>query len=105
MAQPEFPVAGHLHVESLAGVSGRLRLEIGDQPFAVIEVHDGEVELHRGDGAADAVARCDSEATIVAIGQGTLNPVCAALRNQLSIRGNSAFAIRVIRGLHGASKS
>jgi hypothetical protein len=91
----------YAHAAALEGVTGRLRLDIGANPVAMLEVRDGDVELRRGGGAADAVARCDSEATISSIGRGLLNPVVAALQNRLEITGDRVFAIKVILGLRG----
>src|SRR5688572_3421539 len=95
-----FPAPAQRHVPSLVGTSGRLRLHVGDTMVAILEIRDGNVDLRPGDGEADAVAICDSEETITAIGRGALNPVVAALQNRLQISGDRALAIRVIRALH-----
>lgn len=95
----------HVHATRLAGVDGRLRIELADQPGGptIVEVHDGDVTIHEGDGAADAVVKCQSKDTVLAIQRGTLNPVVAALQNELAISGDLAFAIEVILSLHGTA--
>src|SRR5262249_1588400 len=93
------------HVAELEGGAGRVRLDIGKTPYAMVEVHDGEVEIHEGAGDADAVATCDSEAMVSALGRGELNPVVAALQNKLALDGDLVLAIRVILGVHGVARA
>lgn len=101
MADSDVEVTAGLptHITDLEGISGRLRLDIGDKPVAVLEVHDGDVVLRTGNGAADAVAACDSEDTLAAINRGQLNPIVAALQHRVEVTGDRAFAIKVILGL------
>ncbi len=90
-------------IPGLSGISGRLSLHVDGDACGAIEVEDGEVIFRLGAGESDAVAICDSVETMVAIGQGQLNPVVAALQNRLELEGDRAFAIKVIRELHGTS--
>jgi putative sterol carrier protein len=91
------------HVPGLRGISGRLNLCVETETYGAIEVEDGEVVFRSKDGEGDAVAICDRVETLVAIGHGELNPVVAALQNRLELQGDRAFAIKVIRELHGTS--
>jgi hypothetical protein len=94
------------HATWLEGTRGRLLLEIGALPIGVLEIHDGDVELDRsGDSGADAVASCDTTDTLAAILRGQLNPIVAALQDRLQLRGDLAFALNVILGLHATSLS
>jgi hypothetical protein len=103
--QNPLPAEGaHGHAPALEGVSGRLRLDVSGSPVGSIEIHEGEVTFHRGDGAkVDAVAACDSFETLHAITDGVLNPVVASLQNRFEIGGNRWFGIRVVLGLLGSS--
>jgi putative sterol carrier protein len=86
-------------VPALAGLTGRLRIDIGSEVASMIEVSDGAVAVKPGGGEADAVAICDSKETRAALCRGELNPVVAMLRGHLRVTGNLAFGIKVIRGL------
>jgi hypothetical protein len=86
-------------VSALAGLTGRLRVDIGSEVACMIEISDGAVGVKPGDGEIRAVAICDSEETAAALRCGELNPVVAILQGRLSLRGDSAFAIKVILGL------
>jgi putative sterol carrier protein len=88
-----------LRIAALAGINGRLRLDIGDTPGFVLEIHDTNVVTTRGDAEADAVAMCDSETTVAALRAGELNPVVAALQGRLSLSGDRAFALKVMLAL------
>jgi len=86
---------------SLAGLSGRLRVDVAGHPAWVLEIHDGTVSgrpaLHAED--ADAVLQVDSEETVAALRRGELNPVVALLQGRMHPEGDGALAIRIILGL------
>jgi SCP-2 sterol transfer family len=86
---------------SLAGLSGRLRVDVAGQPAWVLAIHDGTVSNRPAAGAedADAVLKCDSEETLAAFQRGQLNPVVAMLQGLIHAEGDGALAIRVILGL------
>ncbi len=90
-----------LSVSSLAGLSARLRLDVGGQPARMLEIHDGTVSSRPAAGAedADAVLQCDSEETVAAFRRGELNPIVAMLQGRMHPDGDAALAIRVIQGL------
>src|SRR5262249_39208581 len=91
----------HARVTSLKGVSGRLRLDVGANAIATLEVHDGEVELHSEHCAVDAIARCDSVQTLEVLRRGALNPAVAVLQRRLVITGDRELALRIILSLRG----
>ena len=88
-------------VPSLAGLSGRLRVDVAGQPAWVLAIHDGTVSSRPAAGAedADAILKCDSEETLAAFRRGQLNPVVAMLQGLVHTEGDRALAIRVILGL------
>jgi putative sterol carrier protein len=86
---------------ALAGLSGRLRLDVAGKPARVMEVRDGTMSIRPSSGAerADAVVWCDSEETLEAFNRGALNPVVGALQGRLGIAGDRALALRVVLAL------
>ena len=88
-------------VPSLAGLSGRLRVDVAGHPALVIELHDGTVSERPAASAedADAVLKCDSEETLAAFRRGQLNPVVAMLQGLVYTEGDVALAVRVTLGL------
>ena len=86
-------------VPALAGLTGRLRVVIGSEVACMIEISDGAVAVKPGDGESRAVAICDSEETAAALRRGGLHPVVAILQGRLSLRGDQAFAFKVLLGL------
>jgi putative sterol carrier protein len=92
-------------VPALAGLTGWLRVDIGSEVACMIGISDGVVTVKPGDGEADAVAICDSEETAVALRRGEINPIVAILQGRLSLRGDPAFATKVILGLRTMTPS
>jgi SCP-2 sterol transfer family len=90
-----------LSVSSLAGLSARLRVDVGGQPAWMLEINDGTVLSRPAVGAedGDAVLQCDSEETVAAFKRGELNPIVAMLQGRMHPEGDAALAIRVIQGL------
>src|ERR1043166_2978015 len=74
-----------LSVSSLAGLSGRLRVDVGGQPARMLEIHEGTLSSRPAAGAedADAVLQCDSEETVAAFRRGELNPIVAMLQGRM----------------------
>jgi putative sterol carrier protein len=89
--------------QALAGLVGRLRLQIADRTVGVLVVHDGHLELTGDDGSVDATLVCATREDVIATLRGEINPVVAALRNKLRVTGNRAFGAKVIMGLRAAS--
>ncbi len=99
---PQGPTAGPPQsVPSLAGLSGRLRVDVAGHPALFLAIHDGSVSSRPAAGAedADAVLKCDSEETLASFRRGQLNPVVAMLQGLIRTEGDRALAIRVILGL------
>jgi hypothetical protein len=86
----------------LKGLSGRLRVEVVGKGAVVLEVKDGHARFLPADGDAAATAIVDSEETLRAFQRGRLNPVVAALRGHVELKGDLDFAIRTILGLQVA---
>jgi putative sterol carrier protein len=88
-------------VPSLAGLSGRIRVDVAGDPASVLVIHDGTVSVRPAAGTedADAVLKCDTEDTLAAFRRGQLNPVVAMLQGLIRTEGDRALAIRVILGL------
>jgi putative sterol carrier protein len=88
-------------VSSLAGLSARLRVDVGGQPVRMLEIHDGTLSSRPAAGAedVDAVLQCDCEETVAAFRRGELNPIVAMLQGRMHPEGDAALAIRVIQGL------
>jgi SCP-2 sterol transfer family len=85
----------------LAGMSGRLRLDVAGQPVRVLDIHEGVVTPSAASGAepCNAVISCASEELVVAFNRGELNPVVAMLQGRMTIEGDRAFALQAILGL------
>jgi hypothetical protein len=90
-----------LSVSSLAGVSARLRVDVGGQPARLLELRNGTFSSRPAAGAedADGVLQCDSEETVATFARGELNPIVAMLQGRMHPKGDVALAIRVIQGL------
>ncbi len=88
-------------VPSLAGMSGRIRIDAAGQPTRVLEIENGTVLARPAAGAedADAVIECDGEEIVAAFSRAELNPIVATLQGRLRFEGDRAFAIKVILGL------
>jgi putative sterol carrier protein len=86
-------------VEALSGVTGKVRVDIGDRVLGVLEVEDGNVILRPGERDADAVVIVTDPNDFKALVNGHLNPVIAALQGRLTVAGDTEMAIRVILGL------
>jgi hypothetical protein len=90
-----------MSVPSLAGLSGRLRVDVAGQAAWMLEIDDGTISGRPTRDAEDAsaVLQCDSEETLAAFRRGKLNPVVAVLQGRIRPEGDDALAIRVILGL------
>ncbi len=90
-----------MSVPSLAGLSGRLRVDVAGQPAWILEIRDGTISGRPTGDAEDAsaVLKCDSEKTLAAFQRGKLNPLVAMLQGRVLPEGDDALAIRVILGL------
>jgi putative sterol carrier protein len=88
---------------ALAGVSGRMRLQIGGQSMGVLVIDDGHLSLTDDDRPVDVTASCATRADLIKLLRGEINPVVAALRGFIRQRGDRAFGAKVILGLRAGS--
>jgi putative sterol carrier protein len=88
---------------ALAGVAGRMRLMVGDQPLGVLVVDDGHLSLKQDGGAVDVTITCATREILVKLLRGELNPVVAALRGEVRQSGNREFGVKVVLGLRAGS--
>ncbi len=100
----ESPLAEGTKLSWLAGMSGRLRIDVAGKPARLLELRDGVASVRpaTGDEPTEAVIACEQEETLSAFTRGALNPVVGALRGDMVITGDRAFAIKVILGLQAA---
>jgi putative sterol carrier protein len=104
--QSPTPSSSRHSVDALAGLSGRMRLEVDGKPSGVLDLHSGEVELKPDDGRpVDATVACvrDNEEYARRMLEGKLSPVVAMLRGRYEIRGNAPFAMRVLLAIQGSA--
>ncbi len=87
----------------LKGVSGRLRLQVGDVATADLRIEpSGAVELV-GVGDAAAVITVDTQSTLTGLLSGESSPIVALLQDRLQVEGDLALAWRVLLGLQAGS--
>jgi hypothetical protein len=85
------------------GLSGRIRLNVGDTIVGRLNVaSNGAVEI-LPDGEAEASLIADTPQTLVGLLGGEKHPVVARLQGQISTSGDTAFAIRTFLGLQAGS--
>jgi putative sterol carrier protein len=93
----------HGEAPGLKGVSGRLRLQVGDTPAGVLRIEPGGTVAIAADGDASALLGTDSVATLEGLLRGELNPIVAMLRDRLWVTGDVALVVRVLFGLQAGS--
>src|SRR5262245_46316074 len=88
---------------ALAGVSGRLRLMVGDKALGVLVVDDGHLALTDDDGPVDVTVTCATREILIKLLRGEVNVVVAALRGEIRQRGNRELGAKVALGLRAGS--
>jgi putative sterol carrier protein len=84
----------------LAGLYGRLRLQVAGKPVGTLIVEGTYVVLiPDSSGPADATAMFADEETMRKLLKGELNPFIASMRRMARVAGDRGFATRVILGL------
>jgi putative sterol carrier protein len=91
-----------IDVPALAGVTGRMRVDVNDEPAGTIHVDRGKVWRGEPEGQPDAVAVVQDRADFDQIIAGQLNPVVAAIQGRLVLQGDPALGTRVISALYAA---
>ncbi len=100
-----FALSGPLEGEApgLAGVVGRMRLLVGDQPVGVLDVRNGWAKLLPDGGQVDVTGICASADVLVRLLQGRINPVVMALLAEGRLQGDRERGTRIIYGLRAGS--
>jgi len=84
----------------LAGIYGRLRLEVGGKPVGTLVVEGSYVALIPDvQGPADSTVVCADDETMRKMLRGELNPFIASMLRMARLRGDRGFGTRVILGL------
>ena len=85
------------------GLSGRIRLNVGDTIIGCLKVApDGSVEI-LPDGEAEASLIADTPQTLVGLLGGEKHPVVARLQGRILNDGDVGFVIRTFLGLQAGS--
>jgi hypothetical protein len=85
------------------GLSGRIRLNIGDTNIGCLKVSpDGTVEI-LPDGEAEAFVTADTPQTLIGMLGGEKHPIVARLQGRVSTGGDISFAIQTFFGLQAGS--
>jgi putative sterol carrier protein len=88
----------------LAGVYGRLRINVAGKPVATLMVEGTYVALIPDtSGPADATLVCADEDVMRKLLKGELNPFIASMRRQARLMGDRGFGTRVALGLQVGS--
>ena len=85
---------------SLAGQDGRLGIVVDGTQLVSVEVANGRGIFSQSTGATRATLICRSVEGLTQILNGRLNMVVAALRGEVTVRGDAPFAIRVLRAIN-----
>ena len=85
----------------LAGIVGRMRLMVGDQPLGVLAVDDGRVKLAPDGPPVDVTLVCKSRDLLINLLRGQLNPVIMALQAEGKLHGDRERGVKILYGLRG----
>jgi len=91
------------HAAGVEGLSGQIRLNIGDTIIGCLKVSpDGTVEIVP-DGEAQAFLIADTPQTLVGLLGGEKHPIVARLQGRISTEGDVSLVIRTFFGLQAGS--
>ena len=99
----ERPGHGGGWVAGLAGLSGRIGIQVGGKTAGVLQVEDGRAELVPEGAPVQASIICKDEEVMKKLLSGEGNAVVAALQGRASLEGDAIFALKVIRALRVGS--
>jgi putative sterol carrier protein len=102
-ASADLGARGGGRVEDLAGVSGRLAVEVDGKTVGELVIDDGHVELGGNGAPTQGVVGFKSAEDLWKVLRGQLNPVVASLQGRLTVQGDLAFAVKVILCISAAS--
>jgi putative sterol carrier protein len=91
-----------IDLPALAGVSGRMRVDVKDEPQATIHLDHGRVWATEPEDDAEAVAVVQERSDFEQILAGELNPVVASIQGRLALRGDPELGTRLISALNAA---
>jgi hypothetical protein len=94
---------GQGRAPGLAGLAGRVRLHVDDEPAGVLLVDDSGDVWVAHDGEAGCMIFTDTHETLEELLRGDLPPMVAHLQGRLKFEGDVAHAIRVLFGLQAGS--
>jgi hypothetical protein len=85
------------------GLSGRIRLSVGDTIIGCLMVKpEGSVEI-QSDGETETSLIADTSQTLVGLLGGEKHPIVARLQGHVSTSGDVGFVIRTFLGLQAGS--
>jgi hypothetical protein len=87
---------------ALAGLSGRMRVDVKDVPVATIHLEKGRMWASDPEAEAEAVAVVEERSDFEKILAGELNPVVASIQGRLRFRGDPELATRLVNALNAA---
>ena len=88
----------------LEGLSGRIALEVGDEPAGALEIDDeGAVCVVPDAEGAAATIIVNSEDTLAGLLRGELPPIVMELQGRARIAGDARFALNALYGLQAGS--
>jgi len=88
---------------ALAGVSGRMRLTVEDEPLGVLVIDDGHLTLTDDERPVDVTVSCATREDLIKLLRGEMNVVVAALRGLVRQEGDRALGAKVMLGLRAGS--
>jgi putative sterol carrier protein len=88
---------------ALAGISGRIRLSVGDKTLGVLVVDDGHLALTDDEEHVDTTVVCATREDLIKLLRGEINIVVAALRGLVRQEGDRALGAKVMLGLRAGS--
>jgi putative sterol carrier protein len=91
-----------IDLPALVGVSGRMRVDVKDDPAVTIHIDRGQVWTGDPEEQPDAVAVVEDRADFDRILAGELNPVVAAIQGRLVLQGDPELGTKVISALYAA---
>jgi hypothetical protein len=94
----------HGRAPGLEGLSGRIALQVGDEPVGALAIDsDGAASVVADTGGAAATITVDSETTLTGLLRGRLTPIVMELQGRTRIAGDARFALLALYGLQAGS--
>jgi putative sterol carrier protein len=90
-------------VPDLAGVDGRLAIEVDGKTVGELVVADGHVEFGGNGAPTQGVVGFRSAEDLWKVLRGQMNPIVASLQGRLTLQGDLALAVKIILCISAAS--